>query len=339
MQRHQLLSYKVLALTIMIGLIKKMNSEITQIFVTMFLITDLLSTFGYPENNKNRHNTSYLSRSENLYNKSTELMNNHKNNGGLDATLMNISNSSQNWSGTLDQHNLTGLNDILPHEPNNNTFKPPEPGSSPIPILSHQRGSSSYHGTKIDKHKVRKHLINKPSHNKKLKPILGYKPISSRYFLTKKDTKEYSVNMKNFPNSLIKSRHNRRSSGTEPKINPSKPNETDHKLYSYQRTQIDQTQSRGSREAINLDTCRRLLPQEKTINIAVLVPTNASEQYKFKRVMPAVKLGVKHLKETGLRGPLESWNIEVRHRDTQCSSTHGPLAAVDLHFNLTAGKY
>ena len=102
----------------------------------------------------------------------------------------------------------------------------------------------------------------------------------------------------------------------------------------------NESKSRQPRVAPEYDgSCRRLNSSEKTIDIAVLVPTTESPQYQMKRVMPAVELGVNHLRKTGLRGPLEGWKVSVLHRDTHCSSTHGPLAAVDLHFNQTAGEY
>lgn len=80
---------------------------------------------------------------------------------------------------------------------------------------------------------------------------------------------------------------------------------------------------------------------DKTINIAVLVPDLAPEHFtpcSRDQVMPAVELAVKHLREKELRGPLLGWNISVHYRDTNCSSTFGPLAAVDLYFQSKAGE-
>ncbi|KAK3873663.1 hypothetical protein Pcinc_021350 [Petrolisthes cinctipes] len=76
---------------------------------------------------------------------------------------------------------------------------------------------------------------------------------------------------------------------------------------------------------------------DRVIDVAVITPCNASHQYSKVKVMPVVMLAVRHVEETGLHGPLQNYTIKVRHRDSQTSSTHGPLAAVDLYFNNSAG--
>lgn len=78
--------------------------------------------------------------------------------------------------------------------------------------------------------------------------------------------------------------------------------------------------------------------KDRVIDVAVITPCNASHQYSKVKVMPVVMLAVRHVEETGLHGPLENYTIKVRHRDSQTSSTHGPLAAVDLYFNNSAGR-
>ncbi|XP_068225060.1 atrial natriuretic peptide receptor 3-like, partial [Palaemon carinicauda] len=87
------------------------------------------------------------------------------------------------------------------------------------------------------------------------------------------------------------------------------------------------------------------LPNEDTteedhiIDFAVIVPCNASHQYSRVKVLPVVELAVRHLRETGLRGPLANYTIKVRYRDSKTSSTDGPLAAVDLYFNKFADVF
>nr|XP_045590103.1 uncharacterized protein LOC123752078 [Procambarus clarkii] len=77
---------------------------------------------------------------------------------------------------------------------------------------------------------------------------------------------------------------------------------------------------------------------DRVIDVAVIVPCNASHQYSRVKVLPVVELAVRHLRETGLRGPLQNYTINVTYRDSRTSSTFGPLAAVDLYFNNSAGK-
>lgn len=78
---------------------------------------------------------------------------------------------------------------------------------------------------------------------------------------------------------------------------------------------------------------------DRVIDIAVITPCNATDQFSRLRVMPVVELAVRHLRRTGLRGPLSNYTINVRYRDSFSSSTYGPLAAVDLYFNNAAGEY
>lgn len=78
---------------------------------------------------------------------------------------------------------------------------------------------------------------------------------------------------------------------------------------------------------------------DRVIDVAVIVPCNESHQYSRMKVLPVVDLAVRHLQENGLRGPLENYTIKVRYRDSRLSSTYGPLAAVDLFFNNSAGKW
>ncbi|KAL7634174.1 UNVERIFIED_CONTAM: hypothetical protein RMT77_015503 [Armadillidium vulgare] len=81
---------------------------------------------------------------------------------------------------------------------------------------------------------------------------------------------------------------------------------------------------------------------DKTIDIAVLVPTEPPDHFtpcSRERVMPAVQLAVEHLYEMELHGPLKEWNVKIHYMDTNCSSTYGPLAAVDLHFQSKADVF
>ncbi|XP_064111440.1 uncharacterized protein LOC135218929 [Macrobrachium nipponense] len=79
--------------------------------------------------------------------------------------------------------------------------------------------------------------------------------------------------------------------------------------------------------------------EDRVIDVAVIVPCNASHQYSRVKVLPVVELAVRHVRETGLRGPLANYTINVRYRDSKTSSTDGPLAAVDLYFNKAADVF
>lgn len=78
--------------------------------------------------------------------------------------------------------------------------------------------------------------------------------------------------------------------------------------------------------------------EDRVIDVAVIVPCNESHQYSRMKVLPVVELAVRYLQENGLRGALENYTIKVRYRDSRLSSTYGPLAAVDLFFNNSAGE-
>ncbi|KFM63266.1 Atrial natriuretic peptide receptor 3, partial [Stegodyphus mimosarum] len=61
------------------------------------------------------------------------------------------------------------------------------------------------------------------------------------------------------------------------------------------------------------------------IRLAVLAPGDESQPFALHKVVPAVRYAVQTLVRQGGRP------MEVLHRDTQCSSTYGPLAAFSLY--------
>ena len=86
------------------------------------------------------------------------------------------------------------------------------------------------------------------------------------------------------------------------------------------------------------------LPKENVtdhvIDIAVLVPSAEPHDYTpctRDHVMPVVHLAVEHVRKNELLGPLKGWNISIHYKDTNCSSTFGPLASVDLFLSGKAG--
>lgn len=68
-------------------------------------------------------------------------------------------------------------------------------------------------------------------------------------------------------------------------------------------------------------------PEPAPIRLAVLAPNDDSLPFSLHKVLPAVLYAVRTLS----RRPGGAGRMEVIHRDTSCSSTYGPLAAISLH--------
>lgn len=64
---------------------------------------------------------------------------------------------------------------------------------------------------------------------------------------------------------------------------------------------------------------------QKPVRIAVLAPDDDSLPFSLHKVLPSVLYAVRTLRRQGERP------MEVLYRDTQCSSTYGPLAAFSLY--------
>ncbi|XP_046489240.1 atrial natriuretic peptide receptor 1 [Neodiprion pinetum] len=73
------------------------------------------------------------------------------------------------------------------------------------------------------------------------------------------------------------------------------------------------------------------------VRLAVIAPQDSHHEQALPRVLPAVQLAVKFVKSP--KGPLPGWTINVEYRDSQCSSTFGPLAAFDFYINKTADAF
>ncbi|OXU29535.1 hypothetical protein TSAR_012547, partial [Trichomalopsis sarcophagae] len=70
------------------------------------------------------------------------------------------------------------------------------------------------------------------------------------------------------------------------------------------------------------------------VKLAVIAPADPRHEQSLPRLLPAVLMAVRAVSSP--KGPLPGWTIEVEHRDSQCSSTYGPLAAFDFYINRTA---
>ncbi|XP_046432622.1 atrial natriuretic peptide receptor 1 isoform X2 [Neodiprion fabricii] len=73
------------------------------------------------------------------------------------------------------------------------------------------------------------------------------------------------------------------------------------------------------------------------VKLAVIAPQDSHHEQALPRVLPAVQLAVKFVESP--KGPLPGWTIKVDYRDSQCSSTFGPLAAFDFYINKTADAF
>ncbi|XP_019701162.1 atrial natriuretic peptide receptor 1 isoform X2 [Harpegnathos saltator] len=84
--------------------------------------------------------------------------------------------------------------------------------------------------------------------------------------------------------------------------------------------------------------CNSALVQPKgEVRLAVIAPGDPHHEQSLPRVLPAVLLAVRSVSSP--KGPLPGWKIKVDHRDSQCSSIYGPLAAFDFYVNQTADAF
>ncbi|XP_046686862.1 atrial natriuretic peptide receptor 1 isoform X1 [Homalodisca vitripennis] len=82
--------------------------------------------------------------------------------------------------------------------------------------------------------------------------------------------------------------------------------------------------------------CAQTQPPPGEVRFAVIAPndTSANEQT-LQQILPPVRLAVKAVSDP-VTGMLPGWKIHLLHRNSNCSSTTGPLAAVELHKDLDA---
>ena len=67
---------------------------------------------------------------------------------------------------------------------------------------------------------------------------------------------------------------------------------------------------------------------EREVKLAVIAPADSRHEQSLPRILPAVLLAVKAV--SSAKGLLPGWNITVDHRNSQCSSTYGALAAFEF---------
>lgn len=68
-----------------------------------------------------------------------------------------------------------------------------------------------------------------------------------------------------------------------------------------------------------------------TVRFSVLAPLNReSHEQTMQTILPSIELAVLHVADPK-NGRLPGWNIKLTYKNTNCSSTDGPMAAFDLH--------
>ncbi|KAK3911857.1 UPF0753 protein [Frankliniella fusca] len=75
-----------------------------------------------------------------------------------------------------------------------------------------------------------------------------------------------------------------------------------------------------------------------TLNLALIAPGQGNNDRNLPHILPAMDLAIRAVSHPA-HGILPGWSISLRHRDSQCSSTYGPLAAFDFVMNKTVGEY
>ncbi|XP_076336084.1 atrial natriuretic peptide receptor 1-like isoform X1 [Tachypleus tridentatus] len=71
----------------------------------------------------------------------------------------------------------------------------------------------------------------------------------------------------------------------------------------------------------------------RSIRLLVLAPEDPTLPYCLGKVLTGVAYAVRKLQAQGAQGPLGGRSVEVYRKNTQCSSRHGPLAAVDSYIS------
>ncbi|KAK6639372.1 hypothetical protein RUM43_007645 [Polyplax serrata] len=90
-------------------------------------------------------------------------------------------------------------------------------------------------------------------------------------------------------------------------------------------------------------TCRNVLDGDsplvtpRIVRLAVIAPSDPNHEQALPKILPSIYLAVRAVShpETGI---LPGWDIQVRYRDSNCSSTVGPLAAVEFYINRSVGN-
>ncbi|XP_023227111.1 atrial natriuretic peptide receptor 1-like [Centruroides sculpturatus] len=77
----------------------------------------------------------------------------------------------------------------------------------------------------------------------------------------------------------------------------------------------------------------------RPLRMAILAPDNDLHPYSLNKVLPPVLYAVRSQKKRGESGLLSGRQVQVLYRDTQCSSTYGPLAAFEFYIENSADVF
>ncbi|XP_015786480.1 atrial natriuretic peptide receptor 1 isoform X2 [Tetranychus urticae] len=83
--------------------------------------------------------------------------------------------------------------------------------------------------------------------------------------------------------------------------------------------------------------CRDL--STRNISIAVLAPNNDSLPYSLNKILPSIIYAVKSLQKVPNLSAIANRSINILYRDSDCSSTTGPLAAFDFYIEGNADVF
>lgn len=73
-----------------------------------------------------------------------------------------------------------------------------------------------------------------------------------------------------------------------------------------------------------------------SVRLAVIAPSDPKHDQSLVKILPSIQLAVRAVSDF-LTGTLPGWEIQVDYRDSNCSSTYGPLAAFEFYINKSAG--
>jgi len=78
-------------------------------------------------------------------------------------------------------------------------------------------------------------------------------------------------------------------------------------------------------------------PANRTLKLAVIAPKSTDHELHLGLILPAIELAIRAVSNP-VTGILPGWDITMAYRDSNCSSTTGPLAAFGFYTNRTAGE-
>ena len=72
------------------------------------------------------------------------------------------------------------------------------------------------------------------------------------------------------------------------------------------------------------------------VKLGIILPSDEKSSWSLKRVVPAIEYAVENVY---LQGLLTNANITIETKDSECSETMGPLAAIDFYTEGTTNVF